>query len=276
MPLLSCTIDVVTTYDGKKLFCAAQGNLTEPKQTFLCISGLGGGLSAWSFICEELFQKRQDIRCITLDMRGHSRSSHAFPKGEHDFIAVLAKDVQAICQFYKCENPIFVGHSLGGLVIQTYLNLQLTPLPQKTVLICAPLTTKVFPEIIGKWSYSLLSTWSNLFNRSYPAMSIQTHLSLLNSFDFSLLRISHDVLTTGVLSFLLYWMCVLSRKSVPVSVLKKSSIQLIFGTRDLILPRSKQNEICRLLPESSVSHIKTNHNAVVNEPAAVANILAKL
>jgi pimeloyl-ACP methyl ester carboxylesterase len=276
MPTLSCIADFIPSFDGEKLSVVVQGNLSNPSKTFILLSGLGGGITAWSFICEELLTLRPDIRCIVMDMRGHSSSSHVFPANEQSFFEVLAKDIAVVCEKYDCKNPILVGHSLGGLVLQTYLQLQLTPTPQKTVLICTPMVTQVLPEFIGEWAYKVLSSWSNLFKHSFPAMSIATHLQHKNSFDFSLLRISHDIVTVGLVQFVLYWLCILSRKGTPVGAFTNYTVELIFGTRDLILPKFKQNQIRSFLPDSQVATIDSCHNAVVNEPAQVGAILAKI
>lgn len=276
MSKLSCSINTITSFDGEKLTTVAQGNLSNPTKTLVLLSGLGGGISAWTFICEVLLKVRPDFRCIVVDMRGHSRSSHVFPASEHSFFEVLARDIAVVCEFYNCNNPVLVGHSLGGMAIQTYLQLQLSPTPQKIVLICAPFMTQVLPAFIGEWAYKLLSIWSNFFRHTFPSMTIATHLKHKNSFDFSLLRISHDIVTVGLPAFILYWLCILSREATPQSAFENHTVKLIFGTRDLILPTFKQNLISNFLPNCEVESIDSSHNAVVNEPAAVANILAKL
>lgn len=114
-------------------FDEGQGN-----QTLILIHGLGSYAPAWFAFMEEL---KTDYRCIAVDLPGYGKSSYGnFPYS----MSFFAEAVQQLIQQLGIENPVVVGHSMGGQVAMT-LALQQPEWLQKLVLI-APAGFETFSE----------------------------------------------------------------------------------------------------------------------------------
>jgi pimeloyl-ACP methyl ester carboxylesterase len=72
----------------------------------LLLHGAGGDLSAWQTVAPQL-----NGRAVAVDLRGHGRS----PDGPWEWEAVL-DDLEATAVHFGLENPVVVGHSLGGIL----------------------------------------------------------------------------------------------------------------------------------------------------------------
>ena len=74
------------------------------------IHGIGGDLNEWFLFTQE-FSK--EIRCITLDLRGHGRSE----KPDHPYTqSMFADDVAALLDYLKIDEAYYCGLSMGGFV----------------------------------------------------------------------------------------------------------------------------------------------------------------
>jgi pimeloyl-ACP methyl ester carboxylesterase len=273
MATLSCKIDSVVCDDGEQLYGIAQGNLENPTETVIFVPGLGGGFTSTTFVIEELLRLNPHLRCITYDPRGQGRSSHHFQKKEKLLIHALANDLARVAKFYEVAAPIIVGHSLGGLVVQEYVCAEFMPTPKKCILISSPLSPKLFPQSLGSAAYQLLHICNNLLPAVPHVMSIETHLRYKNSFDFSIFRIYHDITTMGVLPFFFFWGNVSSWKTAYLERFISRKPLLIFGERDLIIPRRAQEKIKKFFAQSPVKTLPTNHNPVINEPELLAQAI---
>lgn len=79
-------------------------------QPFLFLHGTGCDSSDWGRVIEGV---PRNLRCITLDFRGHGQSSiptHPFT------LADLAGDVRHLIDHLGLQALVIVGHSLGGMV----------------------------------------------------------------------------------------------------------------------------------------------------------------
>ncbi|MEU0886004.1 alpha/beta hydrolase [Lentzea sp. NPDC005914] len=72
----------------------------------LLLHGAGGDMSAWNVVAPQL-----NGRCVAVDLRGHGKS----PDGPWDWDAVL-DDLEATTVQFGLDNPVVVGHSLGGIL----------------------------------------------------------------------------------------------------------------------------------------------------------------
>ncbi|SFR28295.1 Pimeloyl-ACP methyl ester carboxylesterase [Lentzea waywayandensis] len=73
---------------------------------FLLLHGLGGDRSVWETLAPQL-----DGRVVAVDLRGHGES----PDGPWEWEAVL-DDLDAAAVHFGLDNPVVVGHSLGGIL----------------------------------------------------------------------------------------------------------------------------------------------------------------
>jgi pimeloyl-ACP methyl ester carboxylesterase len=80
----------------------------------LLVTGLGGTSAFWEPVVAPLSER---FRVIRLDQRGVARSTRGtVPKVDID---VLARDCHAVLKHVGAARALFVGHSTGGVILQT-------------------------------------------------------------------------------------------------------------------------------------------------------------
>lgn len=272
---LVCKSNYIESFDGEKIFTVQQGCLNKPKKDIIFISGLGGGVTSLTFPIEKLLQLEPNLRCITLDLRGHSKSSHCFPLENSSLFEIFAKDLSYILKKMEIKNPIIVAHSLGGLVLHTYLEKSLTPSPEFSIFVAVPFSGHYLPSKGKYFFYQLLSKMSSNFKPKAP-MLVETHLKYKNSFDFSIGRIFNDILTMGISEFILIWLNVFSWRMPSYKNISNSKLFFIFGDHDKVVNKNEQEKIKNHFKSSHFFTVNTNHNIIVNEPKKLAEIINKL
>lgn len=112
-------------------------------QTLIMIHGLGSYAPAWKKVIESL---KGQYRCIALDLPGYGKSS----TGDFSYsMPFFAETIAAFIQELKIDNPIVVGHSMGGQVALT-LALAQPDLMSKLVLV-APAGFETFSQADQQW-----------------------------------------------------------------------------------------------------------------------------
>jgi esterase len=82
-------------------------------QPIIILHGLFGLLDNWTTIAKYLSEK---YRIILVDQRNHGRSPHT-----DDFnYQLMADDLKEFILEHQIENPIIIGHSMGGKVAMTF------------------------------------------------------------------------------------------------------------------------------------------------------------
>jgi 3-oxoadipate enol-lactonase len=107
-----------TTPDGRFGYLEA-GAPNAPPIVFL--HGIGGGARLWS---NQLASFAARYRPIALDLPGYGGSQ---PLAQTS-IRTYAEAVAAFVAALGLENPVLVGHSIGGMVVQTYMAERLGPI----------------------------------------------------------------------------------------------------------------------------------------------------
>jgi pimeloyl-ACP methyl ester carboxylesterase len=99
--------------DGLRLHYLDWGRHGCPPLLFLH----GGGLTAhtWDLVCLAM---RADWHCVALDQRGHGDSAWS-PSLDYGPEAHV-RDISAWVERLRVEDPVLIGHSLGGLHAMTY------------------------------------------------------------------------------------------------------------------------------------------------------------
>jgi non-heme chloroperoxidase len=118
----------------------------------LFVHGILSGAWIWDVHFMSWFAER-GFHCYALSLRGHGNSPAGKPLDQlalHDFVADVRQTVLRIKQATGRE-PILVGHSMGGMVVQRYLSEYQAP---AAVLMCS-----VPPQ--GMMPLSISSTWTN-------------------------------------------------------------------------------------------------------------------
>lgn len=113
------------------------------EQTLIMIHGLGSYAPAWGKVIESL---KGQYRCIALDLPGYGKSS----SGDFSYsMSFFAETVATLIEQLEIENPIVVGHSMGGQIALT-LALAQPDLMSKMVLI-APAGFEEFSDADAQW-----------------------------------------------------------------------------------------------------------------------------
>jgi len=92
--------------DGTTIAWSRQGG----GPSVVLVHGITENSSAWQPVVERL---AEDFEVITIDLRGHGRSSRADDYG----LAAMAGDVATVIGEAEVDAPRLVGHSLGGIVV---------------------------------------------------------------------------------------------------------------------------------------------------------------
>ncbi len=109
-----------TTSDGVDIRYTTRGS----GRDVLLIHGLTDCGATWGPIADTL---AATYRVTALDLRGHGQSGDVpghvsgDSNGEHGYRAIgMARDVVAVVAAVGIENPLVIGHSLGGIVATSY------------------------------------------------------------------------------------------------------------------------------------------------------------
>ncbi|MDE0688696.1 MAG: alpha/beta hydrolase [Candidatus Poribacteria bacterium] len=91
---------------GEMAYCDSGGS----GQPLLFLHGTGCDASDWTSVIKKLLPPQ---RCITLDFRGHGRST---VPTQSFTLSDLAEDVLYLINYLDLQEVVIVGHSLGGMV----------------------------------------------------------------------------------------------------------------------------------------------------------------
>jgi pimeloyl-ACP methyl ester carboxylesterase len=102
----------VTTDDGAHLAVTVAGRATDP--TVVLAHGWTNGRQVWAPVVHELL--RNERRVVVYDQRGHGDST----VGRDGFtIERLGDDLRAVLEQTDATGAVLVGHSMGGMTIQS-------------------------------------------------------------------------------------------------------------------------------------------------------------
>ena len=131
------------TRDGVRVAYEVTGN----GRPLLLVHGLGDERSLWWPLVERL---APHFRCVALDLRGHGQSTGAVdfdPFGLH-------RDLDAVVGDAGLQQPIVIGHSLGGFVATTYAGTHTTKV-RGVVNIDQPLALDMLAPAVGPHTAAL-------------------------------------------------------------------------------------------------------------------------
>ena len=108
---------VVRTPDGVTIAAQEWGNPSGPEILF--IHGFSQASLSWQRQVESDLAK--EFHMVTYDLRGHGNSDKPFEPEKYKEPKPWADEVQAVIDVAKLKQPVLVGWSLGGYVINSYL-----------------------------------------------------------------------------------------------------------------------------------------------------------
>lgn len=163
MPIVRIGRKRISYWIGRK-------GLSEGRELILFIHGAGGGQFTWSF--QKVFFEKP-FNSIIIELPGHGKSGG---EGEEE-IGKYAEHVHAFMKVLNLPRAFFVGHSMGGAIVQT-LALTHSEVMKGIVLVGTGAKLRVLPMIleglknkfketvpkIAQWVYSR-NTSSDLVKR---------------------------------------------------------------------------------------------------------------
>jgi 3-oxoadipate enol-lactonase len=115
----------ITSPTGNVLFVKTEGLTNATPLVF--IHGINSSSQQWQYQQQHL---RNNYHLILIDLPGHGRSSDI----ANFSIEALATDLSAVLTQLSIQKPVLYGHSLGGMMIQEYCKLKLSPAPSAIIL----------------------------------------------------------------------------------------------------------------------------------------------
>ena len=112
-----CSISNIWDFEKTIKFSVMQLNFKQIGETgrpILILHGVFGFLDNWLTIGKKISE--EGFKVYLLDQRHHGRSSH---EGTLDY-PTFAKDLHAFIDQQKIEDPILIGHSMGGKSVMQY------------------------------------------------------------------------------------------------------------------------------------------------------------
>ncbi|MDN4986682.1 alpha/beta hydrolase [Bradyrhizobium sp. WYCCWR 13022] len=152
----------MTTRDGRFAYEAAGDPDAIP---LIFLHGIGGAARAWR---QQLATFGNRFRAIAWDMPGYGGSA---PLADVS-IAALADALQQFIQQIGATNPILVGHSIGGMIVQKWL-VQSQKLARAVVL---AQTSPAFGKADGDWQKSFIAARLGPLDRGETMKSLAPSL----------------------------------------------------------------------------------------------------
>lgn len=233
--------------------------------SIILLHGGGGSLTAWDFILS-FFSKFKGI-LITVDLRGHGLSGK--PRFAKDYkFEKHSEDIVKIIKAEKLNKVILIGHCLGSMIAATYAGLYPSKL-EKLVLINTGfelpgifLKNPLFPVV------PLIAKFIALCNIKEKGKRAD-YSHYVNTPDIHIGRLWNDCKNMGIVSSarqilgLLFWdgKKYFSHITVPTLI--------IGGKYDSFYPPAVTEEIGKLIKNSKIEYIDSNHISVINQPREV-------
>jgi pimeloyl-ACP methyl ester carboxylesterase len=150
----------IARIEGKQIsYWIGRNGLLEGREVVLFIHGAGGGQYTWSYQ-KGFFEKR--FNPIIIELPGHGESGG---EGE-DEIGKYAEDVHAFLGTMGLQKVFLVGHSMGGVIVQT-LALTHPEVIKGIVLVGTGVKLKVLPMILNGIKNNFRETVQNITRFAY-------------------------------------------------------------------------------------------------------------
>jgi len=128
--------------NGKQIsYWAGRKGLLEGRETVIFIHGAGGGQYTWSYQ-KGFFEK--EFNAVIIELPGHGESEG---EGEQEIVKYV-EHVYAFLKTLDLQKVFFVGHSMGGAIVQT-LALTHSEVMKGIVLVGTGARLKVLPLILN-------------------------------------------------------------------------------------------------------------------------------
>jgi pimeloyl-ACP methyl ester carboxylesterase len=167
------------------------------RDTLIFIHGLAGSSSAWSDYVQWF---AEEFNIILLDLRGHGKSCR-YEKFSDYYISSFSEDIDAIFSDLNIQQASLISHSFGCFIAMDYIAKHPEKI-NKAIFISAGFNTR------NRVFYSVLSIINSILGPVFKFMKTQNPGRRLNykdfpgNTDFNPRRIYHDVMNTGLQTFI--------------------------------------------------------------------------
>ncbi|MDH5533164.1 MAG: alpha/beta hydrolase [Candidatus Pacebacteria bacterium] len=262
------------SFDGEKIAYKVHHQPNNPTDSIIIVHGFGGDVAFLDDLVDELIKENGKKQIISLILRGHSFSSKTFPQDEEYLEEVHAKDLQMLINHLKTYHPILIGHSLGGIIIQSYLNQNLLPNPRKAFFICS--TTQMMGiNILRKNFYKILTNTPN-GNDHFKTKNKPFYNQFKNGWDIDFRRFLHDTTVIGSLFlWFLHFLSIHGWQNNDIKQLNNKNYYYIFGKNDIIVPSFKQYLSLKDLNKLNKIEINSGHISPITDHIELAKLINK-
>jgi pimeloyl-ACP methyl ester carboxylesterase len=263
--------EFISTDYQDALFTQVSTNSDKPSRTFIFVHGLAGDSNAYSQLTEEVLKILPDSRCVAYDLRGYGHSTYHMP--DEEYFLVHAKDLLSLVNVYRSTPVIVLGQSMGANIAAYFINCfpdQLSHIEKFFLIGLVPSNRAL---ISSKLPSHLITKYVQSNVQQKKKRTVEEILKYKNSFDYSLSRTYGDVKHFGLKKYLLYWLPIFSwqNKEWKQEALRK--IIYIYGKKDILIPKAFHKRFIARYSDIKYYELNTNHNAVVNSPEEVADII---
>jgi 3-oxoadipate enol-lactonase len=238
--------------------------------TLIFLHGWGHNHTVWKKEIEFFNKKKYDT--LALDLRGHGKSGK--PKKLANYsMNNFAKDIDEIIKKEKIENPVLIGHSLGGMIILKFM--ELFPKKAKAIVLIDTTYRNPWKDVQIMKQIKLSNFNKNLFKYIFKNRELMK--KHFKEYGFSTKKGYNDLFyfikgltltpTVSILSCLRDMLNFDEAK-----ILKKINIPtlIIEGKYDYKTPINVAREMHKNIKNSKLSIIKgTTHDANILKPTKV-------
>lgn len=271
------------SFDGTELFYVIHKNTDMQKlcsakhlNTLVFIHGLSGNHTVWKHSLAYFISKGYCV--VALDLCGHGYS-HKNGNRERYSIENFAHDLRAILEKENVENPILIGHSLGGMIALHY-DFLFPDHAKKLVLIATPPRNPLQYQIIPlhyvtgifKLAFLMIGTIATYIKRrNYPYIDYTT-LKKYNAMTI----ICKDLQGTPLQAYMWTLLSMLPFTIEHHLPTIQKPVLLITGEHDFAVAPKALQDIKNAVPHAQLEIMKaTDHLNPIRRPHALNNLLER-
>lgn len=262
------------SFDLEKIGYQALAEPANPQAHLIIVPGFGGDINFLTKFTTAVAAYQPKLAIYALCPRGHAFSSMVFPEEAQSIEAAHAQDLLSLINHLQPPELILVGHSYGGVIIQTYLNLPNATLPKKFFLICS--TPRMFGlKILRRLAWRILTRWQPS-KKPFAYQAPAFYERFAQSWDLDWYRWRYDTTVVGGLrAWFLQFLATGGWHNSNLKNLNQDSGYYLYGKRDIIIPRVWQKFYLKDLPNLHQLELNAGHLPPITNPIECASQIAK-
>lgn len=245
------------------------------KSCLVFLHGLTGSSSGWDFIYPHYVKKGFSV--LLMDARGHGLSDIP-PDPKNITLTKIAEDLNQVINEKRIGRIVLIGHSHGGIIAQKFYerypeNVNAMILISTAHKIAAEKKKYILSQMLYYGTYFLFSVIHPLrFEKTNKQVD---YSEFVPTHDLNLKRIYYDLRVTSLKTFLPFFREIIETGF--TELLKKLDIPvlIIHGKNDLIFSPDIARNMHKMIKNSVLSVIDTNHVSIINAPRKIIRLIDK-